>query len=239
GGAPGAPGGDEANRERGDLAILDLTTGKVETVPKVKAFTLPDDLAVLVYHLDKDDEAAKAAEAQSGKASEKAKPEEPKPEASKVEEPRVEEPKVETPKVEQTKVEQPRVEEPKAEKPQSSAEPAPREQGGRRGRRGGPGAASGPGAAPGGPVGKKRKEGTTLVVRNLATGAERRIDDVVAYGLLRKNTWLWYHTSAKKPDSKKTYGLFATRLDGSETHALVEGFADFGGVASDRKGQVL
>lgn len=283
GGGPGAAGASETARERGDLAILDLSTGKVEIVPKVKGFTLPEDAAVLVYHMDTPEEEkkdeAKPADGKAGEAKPgEAKPSEAKPSEAKTSEGKPAEAKTEPaapapaqPAGGEAKAETAKAEEPKAEAPQGEAQGAPQGQApgqGRRGRRGGngggggafaggpggrgqggpgqggaaqggPGARAGAAAAPVDPMEKKRKDGTQLIVRDLKTGNERKLDDVVAYGFARKNAWLWYHTSAKKPDAKKTYGLFATKLDGSVTHTLVDGFADFGAVTSDRKGATL
>jgi acetyl esterase/lipase len=86
------------------------------------------------------------------------------------------------------------------------------------------------------PLEKKRRDGRVVVVRDLRTGEERRLTDVVGYGFFDDQKWLRYHTSAKKPEDGKTYGLFAQRLDGSEQHTLVEGFADFSGFTADRSG---
>src|SRR5688572_25868053 len=55
-----------------------------------------------------------------------------------------------------------------------STKPAAGAEAGRGGRAGGAGAAGAPDA-------KKKEEGTTLVVRNLATGQEQRIEDVTSY----------------------------------------------------------
>ncbi len=222
GGAPGAPAGDEASRDRGDLGIMDLSTGKVEIIPKVKGFALPEEFAVLVYHLDK--------------------PEPPKDDASADSRPGADSRRAESRPEEGASAE--------SRGPESRPEGG-RFAGGRRGGRRGPGApgGAGPGTAsaptsrpesrPEDPMEKKRQDGSVLVIRDLATGVERKFEDVVNYGLTRKATWLWWNTSAKKPDAKKTYGLFAVKLTGGDVRTLVDGFADFGNMTSDREGSVL
>jgi dipeptidyl aminopeptidase/acylaminoacyl peptidase len=199
GAGPAGPGeGDEAAaRERGELAILDLRSGRTEKLGKVKGFALAEAMPWLVYHRDPttDGDAARgdanegATEPAAGKGNEPAAGAAPEPAAG-------------------------------AERP-------------RRGRRGG----ARDGDAD--PAARKRVDGSPLVVRDLASGQERSIDDVVGYTLLPKATWLCYHTSSKSPKPGKHYGLFATRLDGSAEQTLVDGFADFSGFAADRQGRAL
>jgi dienelactone hydrolase len=58
-GMGGGAGGDsevESSRDRGDLAILDLQTGKLEVVKRVKGFSMPEELNFLVYHMDRPEE---------------------------------------------------------------------------------------------------------------------------------------------------------------------------------------
>lgn len=237
-GAPGA--GGEPTRERADLAVLDLATGKVETIGKVKGFALPEEGNYLIYHVDtaaSEDNKDEAGEpGTAGRARGETTP------AAATEPGAGQRP---TGQPEPSPAGQP----PGGQQPagQPPAEPAAEPAEGQRGaaRRGarrpgadGPGGAAAP-AAPADPLERKRKDGTALVIRDLASGQERRLDDVVGYGLLRKATWLYFHTSAKKPDAQKSYGLFATRLDGSATVTLVGGFADFGSFTSDRNGTAL
>lgn len=210
-GNPGGPGpgagpggGDEAApRERGELAVLDLQTGAVSALGKVKGFTLSDAGAVLVYHREvAADEKGRGAAADAAAGAGPA--EEPAAAAA----------------------------EPAGAEPASTGEPTAAGARGRGGR--GRGA-----AAPADPLAKKRSNGSALVVRDLATGGERTVADVVGYGLLPKDTWLWYHTSSKTPAADKVYGLFAVTLDGSAEVALVTGFADFAAFTADRDGRAL
>lgn len=58
---PGAGGGggdaEAPPRERSELAMLDLETGAITKLGKVKGFTLPEEVAVLLYHRDKPEKA--------------------------------------------------------------------------------------------------------------------------------------------------------------------------------------
>ncbi|HLQ36621.1 MAG TPA: prolyl oligopeptidase family serine peptidase [Planctomycetota bacterium] len=244
GGRPGAGAADaeESSRERGDLGIMDLATGKVEVVKHVKGFTLPEPAAILVYHFDKPEPERKDGEQQDGEAKAEARTGEAA--AAKVEGAEgKEQPTPPAPKQEPQPSEPVKTEPAKTEPTGEAAtkgEPAvagPKPEAGARGRgRRGPGGAGGRGdGKPVDPLEKKRAEGTVLVVRELATGNERRFDDVVSYGLTHKATWLWFHTSAKKPDAGKKYGLFASKLAGGEPFALQEGIADFSGFTTDKQ----
>jgi dipeptidyl aminopeptidase/acylaminoacyl peptidase/peroxiredoxin len=223
GGPPGA-GGDEgaASRDRGELMLLELATGKVEKIGRVKGSTLSDDVAFLLIHKEKPE--ARPARGET-------RPDAPKAEGAA--EPQ-EEPKEEPKKTE------PAAGEPAAE---PHAEPAaateePREGARRGGNRRGPGAAS-TNRTPTDPLEAKRPEGTELIVRDLATGKERTIADVVGYGLSRNSKLLWYHTSAKKPAKDGRYGLFVQPLAGGEPVQLLDGIARVANVTFDRAEQCV
>ena len=245
----GAPGGAAPDTAAGDMGVLDLATGKVEVIKKVKSFTVPDEVAWLVYQLDKPE--PPKTEAKPGEEKAEAKPGEGK-EPAKATEPKATEPKATEPKVTEPKATEPKATEPKATEPKAAPQPGERpagERGGRRGRRGGaPGAA--PGGAPGAqnpatpakpedPLEKKRKEGTELVVRDLASGSERRFADVVSYSSSRKTRWLYFQTSAKKPVDKQKYGVFVLRSAGGEAQLIAEGIADWSGFTTDRQETAL
>ena len=211
GGAGGGGGEEGASRDRGELMVLELATGKVEKLGKVKGSLVSDDVPFLIYH--------------------KEKPEQ-KPEASKPAEGAA--PGGEAPKVEAEKA--------ASSEPVAAAATPPSEPGaeaaageargaGRRGGRGGRASAGGP---PVDPIEQKRPEGTDLVVRDLATGSERTLTDVVAYGVSRRGKWLWYHTSAKKPVADAKYGLFMQPLAGGDSVQLLDGIAHIGNVTIDR-----
>ncbi len=222
GGGPGGEGGDEGARaDRGELMLLELATGKVETIGKVKGSTVSDDVPFLLIHKEKPE--AKPAEAKAGEKEGEAAAAKP------AEEPKAEEPKAETPKPEEPKAEEPKAEEPKAET-------AAAEGGAASGRRAGANSRRG---APTDPLEAKRAEGTELLIRNLATDDRRSIADVAAYGLSRNGKLLWYHTSAKKPAKDGKYGLFVQPLAGGEAVCVLEGVARFGNVQFDRAEQCL
>ncbi|MBL8737028.1 MAG: hypothetical protein JNL12_11415, partial [Planctomycetes bacterium] len=205
-GGPGAaPGGDEAAaRERGELCVLELATGALEVVGKVKGSTVSDDAPFLLIHKEKPDaKSAKQDEAKAGEAP--ASPESPPSEVPKPE---------------------------GAQGEPAEAKPEP--------------AASGEAKPPAAraakakdPLEGKRPEGTELVVRDLRTGQERVLADVVAYGLSGKGRWLWYHTSHKQPKEGASYGLFVEPLAGGEAVQVLDGIAHVGGVTFDRSEQVL
>ncbi len=180
--------GEAAERERSELAVLELATGATTKLGKVKGFTLPEEVAVLVYHRGKpekekkdgDEPAEGSAEKPAEKPAEKAPPEKP----------------------------------PESELP---AKPAPKK--------------------PVDPLEKKRPEGTDLVVRDLATGAEKTFADVVAYGTSRHGALLWFHTSAKKPVADRKYGVFVVPLAAAATTEPVhvfDGIAHVGNATFDR-----
>jgi peroxiredoxin/dienelactone hydrolase len=209
---PGAPAGDgdeATSRERGDLVVLELATGKVEKLGKVKGTTVSDDVPFLLYHKEKPEPkpaekkpVAAASESEGGaKAPEST---EPKPATAAATSPAA-----------------------GAAEPSAETAAAGRREGreGREGRRG---------AAAKDPLEAKRPEGTELVIRDFASGTERTIADVVAYGLSRQGTWLWYHTSSKQPAKDGRYGLFVQKLAGAAPIQLLDGIANVANVTIDR-----
>jgi dipeptidyl aminopeptidase/acylaminoacyl peptidase/peroxiredoxin len=261
GGPGGGPGGGDdgeaSGRDRGELVVLELATGKLEKLGKVKGSTLSDDVPFLLYHKEKvppkpaegaaggDKPAAEAAPTGAGEGAGEPAAATPTPTppttapagagTAATTEP--------TAKPESTAA---GTAEPPAQ-PAAGAEPR-REGGGRRGGRRG-GGAGGMAAAGGGaaaasepakdPLEQKRPEGTELVIRNLADGSERKVADVVAYGLSRNSTWLWYHTSAKQPAKDGKYGLFLQPLAGGEPIQLLDGIAHIGNVTIDRQERLV
>jgi peroxiredoxin/dienelactone hydrolase len=185
---------DAPSRERGELMLLELATGKLEKLGRVKGSTVSDDVPFLLVHKEKA---------------------EPKPAEAKAEA-------------------KPGTGEEAAAAPEPAAEPAAGE-GAPPARR----PASGARRPPTDPLEAKRPEGTELVIRNLATGDQRTIADVVAYGLSRRSKLLWYHTSAKKPAADGKYGLFVQPLAGGEVVCLLDGIARVGNVQIDRAEQCV
>ncbi len=213
GAAPGGAEGDAA-RERGELAILDLQTGKVEKLGKVKRSEVSDDVPVLLYQPEP-------------------KPAKPTNE-SKAETPEGGEPKAGEPKAGEPTAGEPTAGEPAAGEP-TAGEPATGEPAAAPPRRG----EGRPARPPVDPLEKKRDEGSELVVRDLATGQERRIADVAAFGTSRQGKWLWYHTSQKKPAATAHYGLFVAPLAGGEATCLLDGIAHIGNVTWTRDESAL
>ncbi|GAB4152712.1 MAG: hypothetical protein Fur0037_21570 [Planctomycetota bacterium] len=211
---PGMPGAGGSDSEPGDMGILELATGKVEVVKRVKSFSVPPEAPWFAYHLERP-EPEKSGETKPGKTKPEQKAQEPA-----------------------------RQQREEAGPPSRGAEEAPRGQ--RRQRAGMPPPSRGSGAGQRepaeDPLQKKRKDGSDLVVRDLATGSERRFADVVGCGTSRKARWLYFHTSAKKPREGEHYGVYVldsrSGPDAPPTR-MAEGIADWTGFASDREETVL
>jgi len=202
GGRRGRGGARPGGATPGDLGILDLATGKVEVVERVKGYRLLRDVPILVYHLDKPEPKNDA----KG-------PDQPDPTA--------------------------------AEGAGERAGERPSE-GGRRGQ----GRRRGRGAAPAATVdeddpARRRKEGTPLVVRDLRTGTENRLEHVASYGLTERDRWLYAHVSTKpgadgkEPVPAAELGLLALSPESGTKVMLLSGIASFAGFASSEDGSTL
>jgi len=142
------------------LGIMDLTTGSVVKVPRVKSFEVPDDRGAWVAYLlepEVTSDSAKKAEAEA------------KPEAA-----------------------------------EPSGEPQPEE--------------TGPKAKDG------KKDGTTLVLRNLESGDEHRFEKVMAYVISRDGARLAYTASTK--DGKGDGVFVVSTAEGTES-AVLSGMGDY------------
>jgi dipeptidyl aminopeptidase/acylaminoacyl peptidase len=74
---------------------------------------------------------------------------------------------------------------------------------------GGPRGKRGPGSTPGAPAGAAQpRQGTELIVRNLADGKERAFADVTEYTLTKDGKWLVYAVAGKE----QTGGIYAVTL---------------------------
>lgn len=80
----------------------------------------------------------------------------------------------------------------------------------------------------------RRDFGTTLVVRELATGAESRISDVGAYALSDSGRWLAYGVTSRQWDRD---GAFVRPLSGGEVRVLASGPGDYRQFAFDKAGK--
>ncbi|MFI5233835.1 MAG: alpha/beta hydrolase family protein [Gemmatimonadales bacterium] len=101
------------------------------------------------------------------------------------------------------------------------------------GGRGGRGSGAVEAATSGGAGGARRDPGFTLVLRELATGTETRIEDVSAYTMDDAEKWLAYTTSSG--DSTKA-GAFVRQLSSGATTTLLAGRGNYRALALDRKG---
>src|SRR5205085_258520 len=81
--------------------------------------------------------------------------------------------------------------------------------------------------------GRRREFGSTLVLRNLATGAERRISDVTTYAFDDSAKWLGYTVSSR--DNAKDGAYVMSPADGKEI-ALLAGLGTYKQFAFDRAG---
>ncbi|MEM7204713.1 MAG: prolyl oligopeptidase family serine peptidase [Planctomycetota bacterium] len=163
-----------------DLGLINLSSGALETVPRIKGFDVADELPFVAYHLaapkkDKDDEEGDdEAEAEEGESKEP-----------------------------------------------TAKEPTEKESGDKKKDK------------------KKRKDGTALVLRDLRSGAERRFEHVVSYGLSEKGRWLWFHCSTKDESGKDDWGLHAVRVEGGDRVTLLAGEGAFDGVTMDEEETAL
>lgn len=83
---------------------------------------------------------------------------------------------------------------------------------------------------------KKKDPGTTLVLRDLSTGAETRVDEVAAYAFDEGGRWLAYTVSSR---DRARDGAYVRQLASGRTHALATGFGEYKGLAFDRRGTQL
>jgi dipeptidyl aminopeptidase/acylaminoacyl peptidase len=157
------------------LGIMDLATGQVTTVERVKSFKVPEESGAFVAYLCEPP---------------LKKPEEKKDEAKK------EEAKKEPEAKPAAKPEEKKAEEPKKEE-------------------------------------KKKEPGTDLVVRELASGKETRIAEVVDYAWNKPGTWLAYAVSSKTPESD---GAFVLDPAAARTIALLKGLGNYKNLTFDEKG---
>ena len=99
--------------------------------------------------------------------------------------------------------------------------------------RGGRGAGGGAGAAADSGAARRKAQGTTVVLRNLATGAETQIEHVTTYAFDDSAKWLGYVVSTREGESD---GVFV-RVPGETTEtALMTGKGDYRDFSFDRAG---
>ncbi len=169
------------------LGVLDLVTGEVKTVDRVKSFKLPEESGAAVAYLmeapaKKDEEKKDEAKKEEAKKEPEAKKAEERPAA---------------------KPGQPMKEEAKDEKKKEE---------------------------------KKKEPGTDLVVRELPTGKETRIAEVVEYAWPKNGAWLAYAVSSKTPEND---GAFARETAAGTTLSLLKGLGNYKNLTFDEKGGQL
>ena len=160
------------------LGIMNLATGEVTTVERVKSFKVPEESGAFVAYLmepplKKPDEKKDEAKKEEAKKEPEVKPE------SKKEEAKTEEPKKEE---------------------------------------------------------KKKEPGTDFVVRELASGKESTIAEVVDYVWSKPGTWLAYGVSSKTPEND---GAFAWEAASGKTVALLKGLGNYKNLVFDERGAQL
>jgi dipeptidyl aminopeptidase/acylaminoacyl peptidase len=102
------------------------------------------------------------------------------------------------------------------------------------GGRGGRGGGGGRGGRGGGPNGARRPvDGNTVVLRNLASGQERRIEMVSNYALTNNGARLVYTTSTKDGSND---GAFAMNTADGQVTTLLAGKGDYRSIAIDEAG---
>ncbi len=242
-GRRGGGGGFGGSRESGDskapkskYAILTLADGKVEVLEKMKSYKLPEKGAdFLVYQLDADkpktdpkaDPKTESKTESKGEVKSEGKGERrgsgrrgrrggrrgaEKTAAKLV---KAEAPKAEVAKKEaKPKASAGKVASAKASTEKKSAKKAEKK--------------------PEDKLAKYKRDGSTLVLRNLADGKEQKITGVTSYGLTRKTGYLWYARNSKKDDAKIRRGLFARHLPSGREFQLVKGMGKISGQSHDR-----
>jgi dipeptidyl aminopeptidase/acylaminoacyl peptidase len=93
--------------------------------------------------------------------------------------------------------------------------------------------ANGAGQPPAAPAGPRRDYGTTLVLRELATGTETRIDGVTGYAFDDNEQWLGYTVTTREGAND---GAFVRALGTGAVTTLMAGQATYRSMSFDRKG---
>jgi dipeptidyl aminopeptidase/acylaminoacyl peptidase len=212
GGGTGVGGDDTAPKS--SLGILELATGNVQVVERVKSFRVPEDgPAVVVYHLEKPLKKEGDEKKPEGEGKAEAKPE-GKSEGKGVAKGEARtEAKSEGEAMAEGKTEGKSEAKGEGESKTARQESKPTK----------PDHAS-----------KRRQDGTALIVRDLTSNAEARYEGVTGFGLTRKRAFLWFTTSSKKDDPKVELGLFAIDLGSRRKTALLSGLLEAKSITTDR-----
>lgn len=85
----------------------------------------------------------------------------------------------------------------------------------------------------GGASARKKPTGSTLVLRDLSTGAETRIEDVASYALDERGKWLGYAVTSAETERD---GAFVRSLETGAVRPLLSGPGDYKALAFDKAG---
>lgn len=85
------------------------------------------------------------------------------------------------------------------------------------------------------PLEKKRKDGSELIIRDLASGKDRVIKDVIDYGLVADDAWMWYRLGAKKADAGVEHGLYFHDFKNKKTVTVLAGYSNVAGLRTDKE----
>ncbi len=108
--------------------------------------------------------------------------------------------------------------------------------GGRAARAGAARGGRGRGAGGGSPDERQKAEGSTLVLRNLASGQESRFEDVTAYSFSNDGQWLIYTASNEDGTAD---GVYTVRTETGEAAPVLTGEGEYRALALDDAGEQL
>lgn len=89
------------------------------------------------------------------------------------------------------------------------------------------------------PKEKKRSDGSKLVLRNLATGKDETIENVRSFGTLADDKWMWFTVGTKKVTEGVEHGLFARELATGTTINVLAGYSNVSGMTTDEADKML
>lgn len=86
------------------------------------------------------------------------------------------------------------------------------------------------------PAGKRREYGSVLVIRDLQSGAEQTVNDVLSYAVDDSARWVAYAVSSRNASSD---GAYLRALATGQTATLLDGEGDYKQLAFDRAGTAV
>ncbi|MHC5065638.1 MAG: S9 family peptidase [Planctomycetota bacterium] len=189
GGKKEDPEDKEAKALKLRLHVLDLKSGKVKEIERVKNHKHPKDSDLLIMHMEK-----------------------PEPEK----------------KEEKDEKEEKKAGEKKAEKTEKSEKAG-------EAKKGEEGEEEKKEKEPKDPLEKKRKDGTDLVIHTLSSGKEKVIPNVLSYGLVSEDSWMWYSLGTKKAEEGVEHGLYFHEFSSNKTVTVLSGYSNVSGVRTDKE----